>query len=130
MRRCARTLLATALLGGALAAAPAPAPAAPLAPAAPVAIGVSAREFSLSLYRPKVKPGPVRFNVTNFGEDGHDLAVIAPGGRVVAHVAEMEGFGGRGQAEARLTRRGTYRLVCTVADHEQRGMKVKLRVRG
>ena len=130
MKRFLRTLLVSALAGGALAGvAPAAAQAAPLAPAAPVAVGVSAREFSLSLYRVKVKPGPIRFNVTNFGEDGHDLQVIAPGGKVVAQVEEMKGFGGRGQVEARLSRPGTYRLLCTIADHERRGMHAKLRVR-
>ncbi len=129
MRRPARTLLAAALAGATLCAAPAAATAAP-APAGPVAVGVGAREFSLSLYRTKVAPGAVRFNMTNFGEDGHDLTVLAPNGKVVARIAEMRGFGGRGQVEARLRRRGTYTLLCTVADHAERGMRARLRVRG
>ena len=114
------------LLGLLLAAGAAPAPAA--APA-PVAVGVGAREFSLSVYRTTVKPGSVRFNLTNFGEDGHDLTVLTPGGRVAAHLSEVDGFGGRGSVEVRLAKAGRYRLVCTVADHAQRGMKATLRVR-
>lgn len=114
-------LLALLLAGGA-----APAPAA--APS-PTAVGVGAREFSLSLYRTTVEPGTVRFNLTNFGEDGHDLTVVAPGGRVAAHVAEVKGAGGRGSVEVRLAKAGRYRLLCTVADHAQRGMKATLRVR-
>jgi len=115
-------LLSGLLLAGGAAPAPAAAP-------SPTAVGVGAREFSLSLYRTSVKPGAVRFNLTNYGEDGHDLAVIAPGGRVAAHLSEVEGFGGRGSVEVRLKRTGRYRLLCTVADHAQRGMKATLRVR-
>ena len=53
---------------------------APAAQRGPVAVGVAAREFSLSLYERSVRPGRVRFNLTNFGEDGHDLVVLRPGG--------------------------------------------------
>ena len=106
----------------------APAPAAPKAKG-PVAIGVGAREFSLALYRPKVRPGAVRFNLTNFGEDGHDLVVVAPSGKVVARLDEVKGFGGRADVEVSLRKAGTYSLYCTIADHAARGMRVKLRVR-
>ncbi len=123
MRLPARTALVTTLAGAAIAAA---APAAP--GAGPVAVGLAAREFSLSLYRPTVAPGGVRFNLTNFGEDGHDLAVIAPGGKLVGRMAEVRGAGGRGLLELRLKRTGRYTLLCTVADHAARGMRVKLRV--
>ena len=115
-------LLLSLLLAGGAAPAPAAAP-------APTAVGIGAREFSFSVYRTTVKPGAVRFNLTNFGEDGHDLTVLAPGGRVAAHLTEVEGFGGRGSVEVRLTKAGRYRLLCTVADHAQRGMKATVRVR-
>ena len=110
------------------AAAPAPAPAA-AKDRGPVAVGVAAREFSLSPYRDSVRPGPVRFNLTNFGEDGHDLVVTAPGGKVVGRLDEVAGFGGRGTLEVSLRRTGTYSLLCTIADHSSRGMRAKLRVR-
>jgi plastocyanin len=126
MRPFARTALVAALAYVAIASG---APAAPAASAAPVAVGVGAREFSLSLYRTTVAPGVVRFNLTNFGEDGHDLAVIAPGGKLTGRIAEVRGAGGRGQVELRLTRSGRYTLLCTVADHAARGMRVKLRVK-
>jgi len=104
------------------------APATAAAPA-PTAVGVGAREFSLSLYRTSVKPGAVRFNLTNFGEDGHDLTVLGPGGRVAGHLEEVEGFGGRGALEVTLPKAGRYRLLCTIADHAKRGMRATLRVR-
>jgi plastocyanin len=121
-----RLALVTVLL--ALALVPA-AQAGPLRPD-PVAVGVGAREFSLSLYRPAVKAGSaVRFNLTNFGEDGHDLAVLTPKGTVAGRIDEVRGFGGRGQVEVRLRRKGRYTLLCTVAGHAKLGMRARLRVR-
>jgi hypothetical protein len=91
------------------------------------AIGVSEREFRIAVYRPRVAPGPVRFNVTNFGQDVHDLVVIAPGGRVVGRSGELRA-GARVAVAARLSRPGRYTLVCTKGDHAARGMLARLRV--
>ena len=124
MRRVVPVVLS--LLAAAGGAAPSPAPA---AERGPVAVGIAAREFSLSLYERTVRPGRVRFNLTNFGEDGHDLVVLRPGGGVAGRLAEVPGGGGRGQLEVRLPRRGRYTLLCSIADHAARGMRVKLRVR-
>lgn len=121
MRIALATLLALVTLTASAQAAP--------VPAGPTAVGVGAREFSLSLYRPAVRPGAVRFNLTNFGEDGHDLAVLAPGGRTVGRIAEVRGAGGRGQVELRLRRKGTYTLLCTIAGHAKLGMRARLRVK-
>jgi len=76
-----------------------------------------------------VRPGTVRFNLTNFGDDAHDLAVVGPGGRVAGRMAEVPGLGGRGRLEVELRRTGRYTLLCTIADHASRGMRVSLRVR-
>jgi plastocyanin len=96
--------------------------------AAPTAIGVSEREFRIGVYRTTVAPGPVRFNVTNFGEDVHDLVVLAPGGRRLAATGEIRA-GRRATLPVRLARRGVYALVCTKLDHAARGMRTRLRVR-
>jgi uncharacterized cupredoxin-like copper-binding protein len=90
-------------------------------PAASTAVGVSQREFRLTPYRTRVPVGEVRFNVTNFGEDVHDLVVRDARGRVLARSAEVKA-GGRLTLAVRL-RRGRYRLSCDVADHAQRGMR-------
>jgi plastocyanin len=92
------------------------------------AVGVGQREFRISLYRPTVPPGTVRFNVTNFGEDAHDLAVVAPGGRMLALSPEIRS-GRRHTLAVRLSRPGVYRLLCTKLDHPARGMRTTLRVR-
>ncbi len=106
-------------------------PAAPAASAAPLsataaakvstAVGVSQREFRLAPYRTRVPVGEVRFNVTNFGEDVHDLVVRDGRGRVVARSAEVKA-GGRLTLAVPL-RRGRYRLSCDVANHAQLGMR-------
>jgi plastocyanin len=113
-----------AAAGAALAAGPATS----AAPRRGTAVGVSEREFRIAVYRPQVAPGAVRFNVTNFGQDVHDLAVIAPSGRVVARSGELRA-GARTVVAARLSRPGRYTLLCTKADHAARGMLTRLVVR-
>jgi plastocyanin len=94
--------------------------------AAVTPVGVAEREFSISLYRAKVPPGTVKLNVTNFGEDRHNL-VVRRQGRVYGTTAEIRS-GDRAVLRVRLRREGTYTLVCTVADHESLGMRARLRV--
>jgi plastocyanin len=98
------------------------------APRAATAIGVGEREYRIAVYRPRVAPGGVRFNVANYGQDVHDLAVVAPGGRVLASTGDVRA-GARVSVSARLTRPGRYRLVCTKKGHEAMGMVASLVVR-
>jgi plastocyanin len=92
------------------------------------AVGVSEREWRISLYRRTVPPGAVRFNVTNFGEDAHDLAVVGPDGRTLALSPEIRS-GRRHTLAVRLARPGTYRLLCTKPAHVGLGMRTTVRVR-
>ena len=92
----------------------------------PTAVGVGAREFRFAVYRASVPPGTIRFNLTNRGEDGHDLVVLGRGGRQLARTGEV-----RPGAQATLSVRlapGAYRLRCDVADHARRGMRATIRV--
>ncbi len=89
-------------------------------------IGVGAREYRLSAYRASVPRGTVRFNLANYGEDGHDLVVRTSGGRDLARTGEVRA-GKRATLQLRLAP-GTYRLICDLADHEVRGMRTTLRV--
>lgn len=126
--RSRRILLGTVL--GMVAATPcliaATAPAARRAAPVSTAVGVSQREFRLTPYRTRVPVGEIRFNVTNYGEDTHDLVVRSAAGRVLRRSAEVRP-GARAAVVLRL-RRGTYRLSCDVADHAQRGMRATIRV--
>jgi plastocyanin len=92
------------------------------------AVGVSEREFRISPYRKTVPPGVVRFNVKNFGEDVHDLVVVSPKGRKLGTTGEIRS-GEQSILRLKLKSQGTYRLVCTQADHGARGMKSRITVR-
>lgn len=93
------------------------------------AVGVGLREYRIALYRSRVLPGRVRLNIENLGEDGHDLRVIGPTGTqtIRAWSPELKP-GTRRTLTVTLRRRGVYTLVCTLADHEARGMLSRLRV--
>ncbi len=94
------------------------------------AVGVGLREYRVALYGSRVRPGRVRLNLENLGEDGHDLRVIGPSGAASAvrgTSPEVEP-GARHTLKVTRHRRGLYRLVCTLADHEARGMVARLRV--
>ena len=101
--------------------------ASPSARPASTAVGVGEREFRISVYRPVVAPGALRLNVTNRGEDVHDLVVLDRRGRRMAASGEI-GAGARATIRVTLRRSGTYRLVCTRDDHAARGMRANLRV--
>lgn len=94
---------------------------------ATTSIGIGEREFSIAVYRPRVKPGRLKFNVRNLGEDVHDLAVRR-GGRRVGGLTMIVKPGTTATLRMTLRRPGTYELVCTIADHATRGMRATLRV--
>jgi hypothetical protein len=90
-------------------------------------VGIGEREYEIAVYRPRVRTGTLKFNVRNLGEDDHDLVVRRAGRRVGGlHAIVRPGQ----TATLRLTLRhaGRYQLLCTVADHEARGMRATLRV--
>jgi len=114
------------LLCAALAAVPAASASAARHRVPTTSVGVAAREFHLSPYRASAPRGVVRFNLANYGEDGHDLVVQTAGGRDLARSGEVRA-GRRATLQLRLAP-GTYRLVCDVADHAARGMRTTFRV--
>jgi plastocyanin len=91
------------------------------------AVGIGEREFSIAVYRPRVKPGKVKLNVRNLGEDVHDL-VVRRAGRRVGGLTTVVKPGATATLRLTLRHTGRYQLVCTVADHEARGMRATLRV--
>jgi hypothetical protein len=93
---------------------------------APTQVGVGEREWRVSLYRSTVPVGPVRLNVRNFGEDGHDLAVRTRAGRVLGSLAELRP-GQTGTLSVRLRRPGRYVVFCSLEGHEAKGMRARLR---
>jgi plastocyanin len=127
-RRIGIVLLASVLLGTA-AVAPARGGSSGKAPRNGTAVGVGEREFTITPYRRSVPPGLVRFNVTNFGEDGHNLVVIrAADGKRLAESPEIRSEK-QYTLRVRLKKRGTYRLYCTIPGHKRLGMKSKIAVK-
>jgi plastocyanin len=97
------------------------------AAAAVTQIGVGEREYAIAIYRPRVRPGKVKFNVRNLGEDVHDLVVKRNGRRVGGLSGDVKP-GDSASLSLNLRTPGRYLLVCTVADHEKLGMKATLTV--
>jgi Copper binding proteins, plastocyanin/azurin family len=101
---------------------------APAAVAArPTAVGVGEREWRIALYRPWVPAGLVKFNVKNFGEDGHDFVVRNALGVTRARLPEL-GAGEAASVTGRLIRRGRYTVYCSLPGHRELGMEAVLRV--
>ena len=94
-------------------------------PATPVGLGM--REYRFSVYRPSVHAGAVAFNMTNFGEDAHNLRLTGPGG-YRSKVSPDVAAGERARFTVHLNRPGLYRLVCLKPGHAAKGMKATLRV--
>lgn len=90
-------------------------------------VGVGLREWSVALYRPRVRVGSVAFKLTNRGEDAHDLQVQGPRG-FRSRVSPVVAAGDRGELRVRLARPGLYRVICTLPGHERLGMRAVLRV--
>ena len=99
-----------------------------LADLPPTPVGVGEREWRIALYRSKVPTGRVKFNVRNFGEDGHDLAIRTFAGRVLGSIPELRP-GRTGTLTVRLREPGRYRVFCSLEGHEAKGMHAVLRVK-
>ena len=90
-------------------------------------VGLGMREYRFSVYRPSVHAGRITFNMTNFGEDAHNLRLTGPGGYRSAVSPDVEA-GERARFTVHLRRAGTYRLVCLKPGHAAKGMRATLRV--
>jgi plastocyanin len=90
-------------------------------------VGLGMREYRFSVYRPNVHAGRVVFNMTNFGEDAHNLRLTGPGSYRSA-VSPDVAAGDRRRFTVTLRRAGLYRLVCLKPGHAALGMRATLRV--
>jgi plastocyanin len=102
-------------------------PEAPQARAATSSVGVGEREYRISLYRRTVAPGRVHFNVKNFGEDVHTLAILSSHGKILRRTADI-GAGDTATLSVSLPP-GSYRLICTTSNHYALGMHARITVR-
>jgi hypothetical protein len=86
-----------------------------------------ATEYRIGTSRAKAPAGVLVAQLQNNGQDDHDLAVRNARGQIIASTKVVH-HGGLGQLRVRL-KPGRYQLVCTLADHEARGMRAVLVVR-
>lgn len=95
--------------------------------AARTAVQVVGREFRITLSKRKVKPGRLRVEFVNFGEDDHDLAISRKGSRYTRQLRELRPK----EREVRSIRvnRGSYVFWCTIDNHKRLGMRATLRVK-
>jgi plastocyanin len=94
---------------------------------ASTAVGVGEREWRVYPYRTKVKPGTVRFNINNLGDDVHNLQVRGPHG-YRSKVSPDIRSGNTYTLVAHLRRTGRYTLICTKPGHAKKGMKASFTV--
>ncbi len=90
-------------------------------------VGVSEREWRVSLYRARVPVGVVRLNAHNYGQDSHDLAVRNAAGRVLGVVPKVRP-GRTDTLRVRLRHPGRFVVFCTLEGHEAMGMRARLTV--
>ena len=97
------------------------------AAAYPTRVQAMADEFTLALSRISVPNKRVRIELVNFGEDPHDLRLRRVGGTRTFVIPETL----PGERTTRTFRLppGRYRVWCSVADHQEQGMRATLRVR-
>jgi hypothetical protein len=116
-------------IGAALLAGAAVLPAgAPASDPPPSRLLVTAREYSLTLSRPKIAPGQAIVQLYNYGEDPHDLNLRRIGSERVDEVGEVES-GQTGTLQLKLRKGSRYRLWCSIPTHAGLGMVATLRTR-
>ena len=94
---------------------------------APARVQVGADEWGYTLSRATIKAGPAIVQLANFGEDEHDLRLRRIGGTRTYRIGTVAP-GRVGELEARLLP-GRFRLWCSLADHQARGMRATLLVK-
>ncbi|HYH62009.1 MAG TPA: hypothetical protein VD766_09095 [Solirubrobacterales bacterium] len=96
----------------------------------PTTVGVrnGASEFSFTLSRTKVKPGPAIIQYQNTGEDPHDVKILRRGARRELAIGVTEpGLTGSVTIE-RLKPESKYDLWCSLEGHREAGMEATLKV--
>ena len=96
-------------------------------PPPPARVQVVAREFGYSLSRQSIKAGLAIIELSNGGEDAHDLRMQRVGGKRV--YAWPTTSAGKVADETFKLLPGRYRLWCSVANHRTLGMQATLVVR-
>ena len=119
LARVTAALLAAAALAGCGEAEPA-------AQARDGRVAVALDDFLIRPQNVRASAGVLTFEAVNEGRLGHNLRVRGPDGEPVAIPTLLPGRSGR---ETVRLEPGEYKMLCTVANHEQLGMTGRLVVR-
>jgi plastocyanin len=89
-------------------------------------VAITLDDFFLRPQNVRAAAGELTFEVVNRGRLGHNFRLRGRDGEPVAIATMLPGRSGR---ETVRLRPGSYKMVCTVANHEQLGMTGRLVVR-
>jgi uncharacterized cupredoxin-like copper-binding protein len=81
---------------------------------------VTAKEYKFTLSSKSVRHGTVTFRVTNRGKLAHDFKIAGKKTKILQK--------GKSTTLTVRLRKGSYRYVCTIPGHADKGMKGTLRV--
>jgi plastocyanin len=98
----------------------------PVAQAEDGRIAIELDDFLIRPQNVRATAGEVTFDVVNRGRLGHNFRLRTAGGEPVAVPTLLPG---RSDSESVTLSPGSYKMLCTVANHEQLGMTGRLVVR-
>jgi uncharacterized cupredoxin-like copper-binding protein len=84
-------------------------------------VSVTGKEYKFTLSKETVRHGTVTFRFKNAGKLAHDFKIAGKATKIIQ----------KGKSAAPLTvklKKGSYRYVCTIPGHADKGMKGTLRV--
>jgi plastocyanin len=90
-------------------------------------IAITLDDYFISPQEVEAHPGRITFAVTNRGRVGHNLRVRSQDGKDRVEVTTL--LPGDSATESVDLPRGHYKMVCTVANHEELGMSGRLVIR-
>lgn len=88
---------------------------------------VTSAEWSMTLSRAELAPGPSIIQMYNRGEDAHNLRIQKGSGGPIRRIAELEP-GETGTLETRLQKGTRYKLWCSLPLHADLGMRSTVKV--
>ena len=88
-------------------------------------VSATLQSFKIKLKKRSAKRGTVTFKARNKG-GRHNICIRGKGVRKCAKIVKT---GKKTTLKVKLRKKGTYRVFCSVSNHEELGMKVKFKVR-
>ena len=91
-------------------------------------VNAALSEWAIAFDPKDIKAGKVKFIVSNTGKFGHDLVVQDSSGGTVGSTPSFKNADGTKELEVDL-KPGTYKVVCDIPGHADKGMKTEIVVK-